>query len=968
MICFSFREEIAEIFFDERWCITHQLSDRYYQRSCYVLDRTELSSIEISVNFDTLFTFFLLFIYCRAEYYLEANMKVEALADCNAVLEMDNRCIHAYALRSKLSPGIIDEEEQDNCKEKEEEEDEEIEGEVLQNESSVTVKKADRLAAAAKDALAAFLVGGSTDLMFASAAEEASREACRISAKRIFAERGKLKEEAERVSRSFHIDVSETDISHREQTVQDTPGEVVIEVVPKIEVEDDILPRAWLVQSFFAGYEPLRTVFGMEAAESDEEEFEEDIKKEGVHLKETVSLLYINIIEEEAKQRQDNANLPSETNKFSCSTENRCEVEAIMVEGEEKDGDIDEGTTNRSASISSTHLPCPPVHLLESTSSSSSSSSCRPLDPLGYWTLRCLVCKLENIQYPNEEELAVVQASEERKIAEGYVEELGSWMGEAEKMWQKLCAEEEEEGKELDQGADVAHMIGATDEINLDEKGRTVMSSTCDFEEIIEEREINEKQADEEYWDMMKKLNLSNGEDSDRSIGYSLGLKMGGRGSVQSKLPKSVLSDLSSRKTLIPVLSSSYTPVDVQPSESLLELENKIQEFSDFLIHENYQTREIASDNVTKSETEGFLNQEVTKSLSSVLPLHATPCSAFKWCLELLLLPEIALLSGVTFSNKGTVLNIAPSRELSAWEVRSLEIREIEEKEKQNAADKKENIDKEMRDKYDFRRQQSPWENKAAAGEEEEEEDGEWEDCDDAEEEEEEEEEEEGILDGCDNEKKKEQEVVDGKMESEISGNMNDLTRKVSAVTFDSKLEVKVHFPSTSVPVPVEVPHSHDGEHPVPTPTLITPISLSSDVSLSSPPIQVIPSPPSSSSSSHKILVTQFDTVVPTNGAQSLSSFQTDAATPVRDDSVAAAPLKVSPPSSASPLSRSLHARLLSICSSIAYLSGDAIGAVRCLRASVQEDRIAGKSGRRKIPHGPERHSPSLHFYISPTY
>ena len=49
-------------------------------------------------------------------------MKAEALADCNAALEMDNNCIAAYALRSKLSPGIIDEVEQDDCKEKEEEE------------------------------------------------------------------------------------------------------------------------------------------------------------------------------------------------------------------------------------------------------------------------------------------------------------------------------------------------------------------------------------------------------------------------------------------------------------------------------------------------------------------------------------------------------------------------------------------------------------------------------------------------------------------------------------------------------------------------------------------------------------------------------------------------------------------------------------------------------------------------------
>jgi hypothetical protein len=39
---------------------------------------------------------------------------------------------------------------------------------------------------------------------------------------------------------------------------------------------------------------------------------------------------------------------------------------------------------------------------------------------------------------------------------------------------------------------------------------------------------------------------------------------------------------------------------------------------------------------------------------------------------------------------------------------------------------------------------------------------------------------------------------------------------------------------------------------------------------------------------------------------------------------------------------RPLHACLLSICSSIAYLSGDALGAVSCLRASIRENYIAG--------------------------
>jgi hypothetical protein len=55
--------------------------------------------------------------------------------------------------------------------------------------------KEEKLKSAAKDALAAFLVGGSDNLSFASTAEEVARESCRVGAKAIFTERirGKLK-------------------------------------------------------------------------------------------------------------------------------------------------------------------------------------------------------------------------------------------------------------------------------------------------------------------------------------------------------------------------------------------------------------------------------------------------------------------------------------------------------------------------------------------------------------------------------------------------------------------------------------------------------------------------------------------------------------------------------------------------------------------------------------------------------
>jgi hypothetical protein len=60
----------------------------------------------------------------------------------------------------------------------------------FKNEDKEDVEgKEEKLKAAAKDALAAFLVGGSDDLSFASTAEEVARESCRVGAKAIFTER-----------------------------------------------------------------------------------------------------------------------------------------------------------------------------------------------------------------------------------------------------------------------------------------------------------------------------------------------------------------------------------------------------------------------------------------------------------------------------------------------------------------------------------------------------------------------------------------------------------------------------------------------------------------------------------------------------------------------------------------------------------------------------------------------------------
>ena len=897
-------------------------------------------------------------------------MKKEALDDCNAVLAIDNRCVAAYALRSKLSPAAVhveedEEEENYDIEKKEGEAEGQSEREMLQNgvsdvfgnrnvedhsktgnESVSIVKKADQLTAAATDALAAFLVGGSTNLMFASAAEEAARESCRISAKRIFAERGNG-EELGKGDEMLHHSSERRDVTGIEKTAQSN-DEVVKEIVS--EVKDDVLPRAWLVQSFFAGYEPLRTAFGMETAQPDEEEFEADLENEGVNLKETVRLLYTESMA--AAEADIKASGILCRDDVDGDDENGKEV---VVNGERED--IDEGNTNRSASTSSTRLPHPPIHFIDSSASlssspSSSSSSRRPLDSLGYWALRSLVCKLESTQHPNEEELAIVQASEERKISEGYIEELGSWMGEAERMWKELCAEEEEEKNEEEGGDDGVDMVRAADqrisEAEVEAEGRSasrINLDSIDIDEIREEREDKEKKVDEEYFAMMKKLNLLSGEDSDKHIGFSLGLKMGGRGSIHQS-SKSVLS-----VQRVQPPPSVYVPVDVNPVYSTAEFEENIrivtQESPGFLAHGNYSISAgigrsgcVASPKTTP--------QGSKKLSTTILSPLAPPCSAFKWCLELLLLPEIAIVTGVTFNSRGMVLSIDPLRELNACEGRNLEAREKEEKEEKEmemGKGKQDAIEeKELKGIFfDSARHQRPRRSKMDREEEEEEEEGEWEDCG-----EDDEGDEGGEWEDCDDDEDEEEGESlgkgggDGEREAAYATkeDLNFISQSVSSMKFDDPEKIELQSSSTlpSVPVPVPVsPPLPPSPSPAPSP-LFTPICTA--VPLPHAPV------PATASSSKETTIIPHNTVVPTNfssssSSPSSSSSHTVAAsvTIIGDDASVLNSVLPSPPS---PLSRSLHARLLSVCSSIAYLSGDAMGAVRCLRASVREDYIAG--------------------------
>jgi hypothetical protein len=88
----------------------------------------------------------------------------------------------------------------------------------------------------------AFLLAGSNDLAMAAAAEEAAREACRHSAKAIFAGRRRGPDE----------EGEDKD----EEVAQNREG-------PSENTHCDNLPRSWLVGSYFAAYEPLSAALSL---------------------------------------------------------------------------------------------------------------------------------------------------------------------------------------------------------------------------------------------------------------------------------------------------------------------------------------------------------------------------------------------------------------------------------------------------------------------------------------------------------------------------------------------------------------------------------------------------------------------------------------------------------------------------------------------------------------------------------
>ena len=774
---------------------------------------------------------------------MEASQSSDALDDCNAALALDKRCVAAYALRSKLNPHR-----------------EALSKDLSSEEEGVgtdskAVLKADMLASAARDALAAFLIGGSSDLSYAAAAEEAARESCRIGARQIFEDRrsvtgpNKAKEILEKVMK----DKDSCDIQ-------------------------DSFPRAWLVQSFFAGYESYRTAFGLENMTPEDEIIDE----EG-DMSEVMKSHYHDL--------QVEAEYKASTAQHSVNNGDSSSSSAAV--------DIDEEVKS-----SKFKLPLPPAHLTDGEHS---------LDPLGYWVLRGLVGRLEGTQEPGPEELSVLQASEDKKYAAGHVEMLGSWVREAEKMWADLCVEEGSE------------------------EGTDGESSTTDQEEMMEERAGENDKIDKEYMSMLGRLGLLEDEESDRIVGFKTGLRMGGRGSAQIPLPS---PDLSKQQ----YVTASHTS---SSSDIVSDFDNETVDF-DLISCGAYTVCAGAALKATPFPSLGGRSSDTTATRTATPP-SSPPCPAFKWCLEMLLLPDVSALTGVTFAPSGTVLEVKPLIPASPEEERA--VKEAEKKEDEaetlrakaaatNAGAKnyswtRHEVEKEVEEDDEGWEDCDDNEEEDADGD-----DGEWEDCDDED-------------DGENDAEEEDEEEEEGAEEKEIA----DLRKNIRGVKmgwFADKGQPKdkpkgkpkdkatpapaKKTPPAPVPVTVPVVNSSDPQASVDSvKTSDAPVTVSVDT-INTAPVSVTEDPatvPMSATASPAPLGGDVTPTATVAAAAAAAAVVTVTATDADADAVT--------PSKASPLSRSLHACLLSVCSSIAYLSGDALGAVKCLRASIQENITAGK-------------------------
>jgi len=158
---------------------------------------------------------------CRANCRLQLGRVEDTIVDCDAAVALDPRSAQAYSVRADaklaLLQGDLGEEQECNG----DDDSDGAGGEALYD--------------AARDALRAFLLGGSVDLELAAKAEDISREACRAEAKRLYNQR----------------------VVRRQRAASLGGSDCMGADAGAARLNPDYLPKPWLVSSYLQGYEPL---------------------------------------------------------------------------------------------------------------------------------------------------------------------------------------------------------------------------------------------------------------------------------------------------------------------------------------------------------------------------------------------------------------------------------------------------------------------------------------------------------------------------------------------------------------------------------------------------------------------------------------------------------------------------------------------------------------------------------------
>jgi len=243
-----------------------------------------------------------------ADHPVQSPLLRRAVHACDTAIAADRFCSEAYVYRSSIG-GLAGECELAYVAEAQQQIEQMRKFGMAEEEADVdeanSGKECRLLRAAAKDALAAFLLGGSTNLTHAGGAEEASRQASRVAAKTVYMQK--------------NADLEDFTVVGEESRL--------------------LLPKAWLIQAYMAGYLPPSLAFSAPSL---------PVKMQGMSAEESLAEL---------------SSLKWITSNSVPANTARSEAAAAYSAGSIVD--IDDQDTNTEEALYLTELPLPPDALME---------------------------------------------------------------------------------------------------------------------------------------------------------------------------------------------------------------------------------------------------------------------------------------------------------------------------------------------------------------------------------------------------------------------------------------------------------------------------------------------------------------------------------------------------------------------------------------------------------------------------